>query len=234
MKTTAQMKLDKLDALVGQEFYASLRTPHCLPSCCRCQTTDVIPQLEMTPQQRRQRTLEALINQIVALAEQSPVLMIFEDIHWIDPTSLEVLGRGIDRIKSVGVLLDRSPIARNLSRHGSVGLTSRHSALIALANVKSAAMIDRVAGNKALPDSIRQDIIERTDGIPLFVEEMTKAVLEAESEGEAEQTAAAVPASALAVPASLHASLMARLDRLGPPRKWRRSGRPLGGSSRTH
>ena len=59
----------------------------------------------MAPQQRRQRTLEALINQIVALAEQSPVLMIVEDIHWVDPTTLEALGRGIDRIKSVGVLL---------------------------------------------------------------------------------------------------------------------------------
>src|ERR1700722_5513468 len=77
------------------------------------------------------------------------------------------------------------------------------------------AMIDRVTGNKALPESIRQDIIERTDGIPLFVEEMTKAVLEAETESGARSTAAAVPSSAVAVPASLHASLMARHDRLG-------------------
>src|SRR6202021_1574766 len=76
------------------------------------------------------------------------------------------------------------------------------------------AMIDRVTANKALPESIRQNIIERTDGVPLFVEEMTKAVLEAESEGEAQRSAPAVPSPALAVPASLHASLMARLDRL--------------------
>jgi predicted ATPase len=80
-------------------------------------------------------------------------------------------------------------------------------------------MIDRVTGSKALPRSVRQDIIERTDGVPLFVEEMTKAVLEAESEGEAQRTTAAVPSPALAVPASLHASLMARLDRLGGPAK---------------
>src|ERR1700738_2014339 len=77
-------------------------------------------------------------------------------------------------------------------------------------------MIDRVSGNKPLPASVKQDILERTDGIPLFVEEMTKAVLEAESGGEAQRTAATVPSSALSVPASLHASLMARLDRLGP------------------
>ena len=80
-------------------------------------------------------------------------------------------------------------------------------------------MIDRVAGNKHLPADLRQDIIERTDGIPLFVEEMTKAVLEAESPSAAERTAAAVPSTAIAVPATLHASLMARLDRLGGPAK---------------
>jgi predicted ATPase len=76
-------------------------------------------------------------------------------------------------------------------------------------------MIDRVVGNNLLPATVRQDIIERTDGIPLFVEEMTRAVLEAGSEGAGEHTAAAIPAPALAVPASLHASLMARFDRLG-------------------
>ena len=79
-----------------------------------------------------------------------------------------------------------------------------------------------------LPASIRQDIIERTDGIPLFVEEMTKAVLEAESEGAAERTAGAVPSPALAVPASLHASLMARLDRLGPAKEVAQIGAAIG------
>ena len=91
-----------------------------------------------------------------------------------------------------------------------------------------AAMIDRVTGNKPLPANIRQDIIERTDGIPLFVEEMTKAVLEAESEGAAERTVAAVPSPALAVPASLHASLMARLDRLGPAKEVAQIGAAIG------
>ena len=89
-------------------------------------------------------------------------------------------------------------------------------------------MIDRVVGNKLLPANIRQDIIERTDGIPLFVEEMTKAVLEAESEGAAERTVAAVPSPALAVPASLHASLMARLDRLGPAKEVAQIGAAIG------
>jgi predicted ATPase len=181
----------------------------------------------MLPQQRRQRTLEALINQIAALAEQSTVLMIVEDIHWVDPTTLEALGRGIDRIKSVGVLLIMTYRPEFeppwVGRPYVTALT-----LSRLGEREIASMIDRVAGNKALPVSIRRDIIERTDGIPLFVEEMTKAVPEAESAGAAEQTAAAVPASALAVPASLQASLLARLDRLGPGKEVAQIGSAIG------
>ena len=89
-------------------------------------------------------------------------------------------------------------------------------------------MIDRIVGNKQLSESIRQDIIARTDGIPLFLEEMTKAILEAESETAAERAIAAVPSPALAVPASLHASLMARLDRLGTAREIAQIGSVIG------
>src|SRR5262249_26167459 len=89
-------------------------------------------------------------------------------------------------------------------------------------------IIDRLVGDKVLPEGIRQDIIERTDGIPLFVEEMTKAVLEAGSEGAAEHAAAAVPLPALAVPTSLHASLMARLDRLGTAKEVAQIGATIG------
>jgi predicted ATPase len=92
------------------------------------------------------------------------------------------------------------------------------------------AWVDQIVGNKPLPANIRQDIIERTDGIPLFVEEMTKAVVEAESEDEARRAAALVPLPALAVPASLHASLMARLDRLGPGKELAQ----IGAASRCH
>jgi predicted ATPase len=88
-----------------------------------------------------------------------------------------------------------------------------------LAEREVSAMIDRLVGNKIISVRIQQDIIERTDGIPLFIEEMTKAVLEADSQRAAERTVAAVPSPALAVPASLHASLMARLDRLGPAKE---------------
>jgi predicted ATPase len=89
-------------------------------------------------------------------------------------------------------------------------------------------MIDRVVGNKLLPASVRQDILERSDGIPLFIEEMTKAVLEVESQSTAEQIVAAVPSSARAVPASLHASLMSRLDRLGAAKEVAQIGAAIG------
>ena len=185
------------------------------------------PTLELDPQQRRQKTLEALTAQLEALAQAKPVLMIFEDVHWIDPTSLEAVGRTVDRLRTLGVLLivtyrpEFEPPW--IGRPYVTALT-----LNRLGEREIAAMIDRVTGNKALPESIRQDIIERTDGVPLFVEEMTKAVLEAESEGEAQRTTAAVPSPALAVPASLHASLMARLDRLGPAKEVAQIGAAIG------
>ena len=150
------------------------------------------PALELDPQQRRQKTLEALIAQVEALSRQNPVLMIFEDAHWIDPTSLEAFGRAVDRTKNAW---------RAADRHVPTGIRAAvdwtavcHRTYSQSAGEREiAAMIDGVTGNKPLPASIRQDIIERTDGIPLFVEEMTKAVLEAESEGAARATAAAIP-----------------------------------------
>ena len=185
------------------------------------------PVIELTPQQRLQRTLDALTTQIEALARANPVLMIFEDVHWIDPTSLEALGRAVDQIQDIRVLLivtfrpefDPPWIGRPYVTALTINrLTQRDID----------AMIDHLLGNKGLPASIRQDIIDRTDGIPLFVEEMTKAVLESEGEDEARRTASAIPSPALAVPASLHASLMARLDRLGPAKEVAQIGAAIG------
>ena len=120
--------------------------------------------------------------------------MIFEDVHWIDPTSLEALGRTVDRIKTLGVLLivtfrpEFEPPW--IGRPNVTALT-----LNRLGEREIAAMIDRVVGNKLLPASIRQDIIERTDGIPLFVEEMTKAVLEARAKaGRSRRSRRSIPA----------------------------------------
>ena len=153
--------------------------------------------------------------------------MIFEDAHWTDPTSLEAFGRTVDRIKNLRVLLiityrpEFEPPW--IGRPYVTALTINR-----LAERDIAAIIDLVSGNKGLPANIRQDIIERTDGIPLFVEEMTKAVLEAENEGATERAVAAIPSPSVAVPASLHASLMARLDRLGSAKEVAQIGAVIG------
>jgi predicted ATPase/class 3 adenylate cyclase len=214
---TQQQKLDKLDALLAQTS-TSAQDAALIAEMMSLPNDGRYPTLELTPQQRRQRTLEALTAQMEALSQQNPVLMIFEDAHWADPTSLEAFGRVVDRIRTFRVLL--LVTFRSEFNAPWVGRPYVTALIInRLTEREASAMIDCIVGNKPLPASIRQDIIERTDGIPLFVEEMTKAVLEAESEGAAEHVAAAVPSPVLAVPASLHASLMARLDRLGGPAK---------------
>ena len=223
---TPQAKLDKLDAVLAQtstriEDVALFAEMLSLPNDGR------YPAIELTPEQRRQRTLEALTEQLAGLASQNPVLMIFEDAHWTDPTSLEAFGRTVDRIKTLPVLLIVTFRPEfNAPWAGRSHVTSL--ALNRLGEREAAAIIARLVGNKELPADVMAEIVERTDGIPLFVEEMTKAVLEAEGEGDARRTAGAVPSPALAVPASLHASLMARLDRLGPAKEVAQIGAAIG------
>ncbi|KWV52892.1 hypothetical protein AS156_09645 [Bradyrhizobium macuxiense] len=223
---TSRVKLDKLDALLKQTatsaqdaaLFAEMLS---LPNDRRYAT------VELTPQQRRQRTLQALALQVEALVRSHPVLMVFEDAHWSDPTSLELLDRMIDRVRTLSVLL----IVTCRPEFKPGWTERRHVTFLSLNRLvprEVDAIIDHIVGNKPLQANIRQDIIERTDGIPLFVEEMTKAVLEAESESEAQRTVALAPSPALAVPASLHASLMARLDRLGPGKELAQIGAAIG------
>ena len=223
---TQQEKLDKLDTVLALSF-TPRRDAALFAEMLSLPNDGRYPTLELAPQQRRQRTLEALAAQVVALSRSNPVLMIFEDVHWLDPTSLEALGRTVDRLRTLSVLLivtfRPEFVPAWTGRSYVTALT-----LNRLGEREIAAMIDGVTGNKPLPQSIRQDIIERTDGVPLFVEEMTKAVLEAEGEGDARKTTAAIPSSAHAVPASLHASLMARLDRLGAAKEIAQIGAVIG------
>ena len=208
---TLQAKLDKLDAmlvptLTRQEDAALFAEMLSLPNDGR------YPVLDLAPQQRRQRTFEALTTQIEALTRQNPVLMIFEDVHWADPTSLEALGRAVDRIKNLGMLLIvtyRPEFKPPWGEHPHVVALGINR----LGNSDVANIINAVTGDKQLPENIKQIIIERTDGIPLFAEEMTKAVLEGSDSAEDNNRAFTSPV--LAVPPTLHALLMARLDRLG-------------------
>ena len=221
-----QAKLDKLNAVLAQtstspEDKALLAEMLSLPNDGR------YPTLDLTPEQRRQATLEALMSQLVGLAHQRPVLMIVEDLHWVDPTSLEAFGRAVDRIRVLPVLLIMTFRPEfNAPWVGQSQVTSL--ALNRLGKREAAAIVTGIFANKELPADMLAEIVERTDGIPLFIEETTKAVLEAEGEGAARRTVAAVPPSALAVPASLYASLMARLDRLGPAREAAQIGSAIG------
>ena len=223
---TQHAKLEKLDALLAE----SATSPHdaaifaellSLPHGGR------YPALELTPQQRRQKIFDALILQVATLSRLNPVLMILEDAHWADPTSLELWGRIMDRIPTLRVLLvvtfrpEFEPPW--IGRPYVTALTMNR-----LAEREINAMIDRVVGNKALSAPIRREILERTDGIPLFIKEMTKAVLEAGSERAVEQVATGVPLTTLGLPPSLHASLMARLDRLGNAKEIAQIGAAIG------
>ena len=223
---TTQAKLDKLDALLAQSFTpqedaALFGEMLSLPNDGR------YPALEMAPLLRRQKTLEALTKQIKALSRANPVLIIFEDVHWADPTSMEALSRVIEATRTLSALL----IVTYRPEFEPPWIAQPHVTSVTLNRLREseiAALIDGVTGNTPLPANIRDGIIQRTDGIPLFVEEMTKAVMEAGEAKTLEQTVAAIPASSVAVPASLHASLMARLDRLGPAKDVAQIGAVIG------
>jgi class 3 adenylate cyclase/tetratricopeptide (TPR) repeat protein len=221
----AKTRLDKLDALLATsdtsgEDAALLADLLSLPNDGRR------PARELSPQQWRQKTIEALIAQIEAISRRAPTLLIFEDAHWADPSSLEVVGRLVDKIDAWPVLLfvtcrpEFEPLWTARPHMTTVTINR-------LAPPEVFALIDRVAENQPLASDMRRDIAERSDGIPLFVEEMTKAVLEAGGESAVAKTHSAV-SPALPVPASLHASLMARLDRLGPGKRIAQVGAAIG------
>jgi class 3 adenylate cyclase/predicted ATPase len=224
---TAQTKLDKLDAVLTHSS-THRRDAALFAEMLSLPNDGRYPTLDLAAQQRRQRTLEALTVQVEMLSRANPVLMIFEDVHWIDPTSLEALDRTLDRLRTLGVLL----IVTYRPEFGPPWIGRPYVTALAINRLgerEIAALIDRVTGNKQLPATIRQGIIERTDGIPLFVEEVTKAALEAGGgEDAAERAVAAIPSPSVSVPASLHASLMARLDRLGSAKEVAQIGAAIG------
>jgi class 3 adenylate cyclase/predicted ATPase len=174
--------------------------------------------LDLNPQRKKERTLSALVRQLEMLARQQPVLVIFEDLHWIDPTSRELLDLILAQIEHLPVLV----VATFRPEFQPPWAGQPHVTVIGLNRLgrgDGAVMVERLAGKAALlPQEVIAEIVERTDGVPLFVEEMTKAVLEAGAE-RGRELAASVPGAMLGVPATLQASLMARLDRLGPAAK---------------
>jgi len=208
-------RLAKLQALLAAtappiEDVALIAELHALPSA------DIAPPLEPTPQRKKEKTFEALLRQVDGLSRQQPVLMVFDDIHWIDPSSRELLDRTIERVADWPVLL----LAMFRPEFLPPWIGQPHVTTLTLTRLDrrdTAALVANVAGNASLPPEIVEGITERADGVPLFVEELTKSVLE--SGAQAPASLSSLPHPALSVPATLHASLIARLDRLGPAAK---------------
>ncbi|MBV8505774.1 MAG: AAA family ATPase, partial [Alphaproteobacteria bacterium] len=207
------VRLGKLDGLLSRgappdedaAFIADLLS---LPA------SDRHPLPNLSSQRKKERTLEALVRQVEGLARPQPVIMLFEDAHWIDPTSRELLDLTVERVGTLPVLLIvtfRPEFQPPWT--GQPQVTTL--ALNRLDRRDRTVLVEQIAGGKALPDEVVAQIADRTDGIPLFVEELTKSVLES-----------GVPL--MGIPATLHDSLMARLDRLSSVRRVAQIGAAIG------
>jgi predicted ATPase len=227
---TDEERLSKLEAVLVQGTNDLAQAVPLLADLLSIPTGDRYPPLYLSPQKRKEKTLRAELTQVEGLAARQPVLMVFEDIHWSDPTTRESLDLLIDRIPSLRVLLIltlQPDFAPPWVGRPQVTLLS----LNRLPPRQRAKMIAHVSGGKPLPKEIADQIIDRTDGVPLFVEELTKAVIESGVLTDTgEQFMVTGPVAPLAIPTSLHASLLARLDRLAPAREVAQIGAALGRS----
>jgi tetratricopeptide (TPR) repeat protein len=179
-------------------------------------TGDRNPALDLTPQKRKEKTLRALVGQVEGLAARQSVLLVVEDAHWADPTSLELFELIVERASSLpllAIVTFRPEFVPPWVGRSQVTLIS----LNRLPRRLRAEMIAHVTGGKVLPQEIADQIIDRTDGVPLFIEELTKTVVESGLLVEAgDRYVATGPVTPLAIPTSLQESLLARLDRLAP------------------
>ena len=171
---------------------------------------------DLTPQKRKEKTLTALLAQLDGLAARQPVFIIFEDVHWIDPTSLELLAAIVEHVPQLRALLlitarpEFTPPWPSYPHLTTISLTR-------LGRRDGAALVLRVTGGKTLPKEVMDQILAHTDGVPLFIEELTKMVLEGGLLRERDGAYVLEgPLPPLAIPTTLQASLMARLDRLSP------------------
>jgi class 3 adenylate cyclase/tetratricopeptide (TPR) repeat protein len=216
---TSKQRLTKLEAVLSQGTNDLGEAVPLLADLLSIPIGDRYPPLNLTPQKRKARTLHAQLTQVEGLASRQPVLIVFEDVHWSDPTTRESLDLLVDRVSTLRVLV----IITFRPEFSPPWVGRPHVTIITLNRLaprQRADMIKGVIGGKGLPKEITEQIIERTDGIPLFIEELTKAVIETGVVAEAgDHYKVTGPLTPLAIPTSLHASLLARLDRLAPVRE---------------
>jgi predicted ATPase len=230
---TGEQRLEKLEAVLLQatndisEIAPLLADLLSIPTCSR------YPAIDLTPQKRKEKTLAALVAQAEGLSSREPVLMVFEDVHWSDPTTRESLDLLIDHVSAMRALV----IITFRPEFAAPWIGRPHVTLMSLNRLsrrQRADMIEGVTGGKALPKEIAEQIVDRTDGVPLFIEELTKSVVENGLVTKAgDHYSIAGPTAPLAIPTTLHASLLARLDRLAPTREVAQIGAARGVRSPT-
>ena len=230
---TPEQKLDKLEARLGQSTdgdadVGGADVAPLLAALLSIPTGNRYPPLRLNPQQQKMRTIEALVDQVIKLSHAQPVWYIFEDVHWSDPTSLEVLELMMHQAQDARMLL----VVTHRPEFDAPWPAAPHATALTLnrlSRAQSAVLAERVTLGKALPDEVLAQIVMKADGIPLFVEELTKTVVEA---GFLDDHAApfalegALPS--LAIPTTLRDSLMARLDRLAPVKDVAQVGAAIG------
>ena len=216
---TAETRLDKLVAVLALANKELSEAVPLLADLLSIPTGDRYPPLNFTPQKRKEKTLHVQVAQVEGLAARQPLLMLWEDIHWSDPTTLESLDLLIDRAATLRVLV----ILTFRPEFTPPWVGRPHVTLLSLNRLPPrhrAEMIAHVTGGKTLPKEIADQIIDRTDGVPLFIEELTKSVVESGWMTDAgDHYSMTGPVAPLAIPTTLQASLLARLDRLAPTRE---------------
>jgi class 3 adenylate cyclase/predicted ATPase len=223
-----ERRLDKLEALLARGCDHLSQAAPLLAALLTIPTGSRYLPLALSPQRQKERTLAALLDQLAGLAAKQPVLAVYEDLHWSDPTTLELLDLAIERVQRLPVLVlltfrpEFSPPWRG--RPHMTALT-----LNRLSRKRGAALVAELTGGKALPPEVLEQIVTRTDGVPLFVEELTKTVLESDLLRDAGDHYELVgPLPPLAIPSTLHDSLMARLDRIAPVKEVAQVGAVIG------
>jgi class 3 adenylate cyclase/adenylylsulfate kinase-like enzyme len=212
---TAEEKLDKLERLLSPNVdEVSAAAP--LAAALLSLPADRYPPLSMTPQRQKLETIAALVAQLEGLAHRNPMLVMAEDLHWIDPSTLEVFDAVVERAQTLPLLVVMTHRPEFDHAWEAFGHVTHHS-LNRLNRSDGKALITQVAGGKALPETVLEQILQHTDGVPLFIEELTKTVLEGDLLREEDDRYVLDGALApLAIPSTLQDSLMARLDRLAP------------------
>ena len=225
---SSEAKLDKLEALLGQAVTEVAAVMPVFAELLGIPAVGRYRPLRLSPQQQKAQTFRALLAQLEGLARRQPVLVVIEDAHWLDPTTLELFDFVVDRIERLPVLLIVT--FRPEFRPSWVGRA--HVTLLTLSRLgrsQTADVVMRVTEGRALPAEVMDQILAKTDGIPLFVEELTKAVLESGLlRAEGERYVLQRPLPPLAIPDTLYGSLLARLDRLAPVKEVAQVGAVIG------